>query len=160
MRQIEAIEKAITEEVGEYSGYLLQAYKYTQRNSLEELTFDDLPWGNFINSGIEELVEQMKELGIKEFWVSEISRKWYDEIRPQLDQAHEEGKITGGEWLYIYNMCDDYHYERFMTLVDRMNKSKNHCPSDIATKWDWNYYVTKMEELNQKCLERLAEVNA
>lgn len=98
MRQIEAIEKAITEEVGQYSGYLLQAYKYTQRNSLEELTFDDLPWGNFINSGIEELVAQMKELGIKEFWVSESSTA----LKMQLIALMNNGVvITGGEVLSV-----------------------------------------------------------
>ena len=88
----------------------------------------------------------------------ETSQRWFDEIRPRLQKAYDDGKITWGEYCYIYNMCNDYHHERFFELIDRLNKSKNHIPSDIAKMWDWSYYVDQMKKLNEKCFVRLEEV--
>lgn len=87
----------------------------------------------------------------------EVSTQWWDEIEPQLQASYEAGKITAGERYYVYAMYEDYHYNRFQALTERIAKSKTGVPSDIATKWEWNYLVEKLVEFNAKCLERLAE---
>ena len=88
----------------------------------------------------------------------EVSRQWWDEIDPQLQAAYEADKITAGELYFVYAMYSDYHYNRFNELLDRIAKSKTGVPSDIATKWEWNYLVEQLVEFNAKCLKRLAEV--
>ena len=87
----------------------------------------------------------------------EVTTQWWKEIDPQLQAAYEAGKITAGERWYVYAMYRDYHYDRFQALMERIAKSKTGVPSDIATKWEWNYLVEKLVEFNAKCLARLAE---
>ena len=87
----------------------------------------------------------------------EVRAQWWNEINPQLQAAYEAGKITAGERYFVYAMYTDYHYNRFQELTERIAKSKTGVPSDIATKWEWNYLVEKLVEFNAKCLARLAE---
>lgn len=78
--------------------YIRMAYNNSVDHKMETLTFDELPWGRHVVIELKEMVEFLKNLGIKEFWVCERSTA----LSEALVYLMQNGvTITGGE---IYKM--------------------------------------------------------
>lgn len=98
MKNFETLKKAMQVNPAQVNSYLQHAARYSERYNLEVLTFDELPWAGDADGRIAEIVDQLKQFGITEFWIAESSTA----LNKALIRLMQWGiTITGGEFLKV-----------------------------------------------------------
>jgi len=99
----------------EVEHHVARAFRYTQKFELEQLTFNDLPWGDEIPV-IDQMVAEMRQYGVEEFWISERSTA----LIGQLGQFLRNGcTVLSGETVKVKGLLGGYENE--MVLKVKVN---------------------------------------
>jgi hypothetical protein len=98
MKNFETLVQAMQENPAEVSSYLQHAARYSERYNLDVLTFDELPWSGDADATTMEIVKQLRQFGIEEFWIAESSTA----LNKSLIRLMQNGvTITGGEVVVV-----------------------------------------------------------
>lgn len=98
MKNFENLKQAVYENPAAINSYLQHATRYSERYNLDVLTFDELPWAGDAEARTAEIIQQLKQFGITEFWISESSTA----LNKSLIRLMQWGvTITGGEVLKV-----------------------------------------------------------
>lgn len=98
MKNFENLKQAMHNNPAAVNSYLQHAARYSERYNLDVLTFDELPWSGGAEDATAEIVEQLVQFGITEFWIAESSTA----LNKALIRLMQNGvTITGGEVLVV-----------------------------------------------------------
>jgi hypothetical protein len=80
--------------------------------------------------------------------------KGYEHINDQLYKLHKQGKITAGEYYFIYNPYEWYGDKRITEILEKASKAKNYSRYLKRTSlWSWNYYIEDIEKNYKKTID-------
>jgi len=97
---------AMAVEANEVEWHVARAFRHSQKRGFEQLTFDELPWGDEV-SVIDTMVAEMRKYSVEEFWINERSTA----LIYQLGQFLENGcTVLSGEYESGKDMWGDTDY--------------------------------------------------
>ena len=106
----EKLAKAI--EAGEVEWHLHRAFNYAVKHDLEQVTFDELPWGDEVTV-IDTIVAQMREYCVEEFYIAEKSTA----LIYQLGQFLKNGcTVLSGEAVEMKGFMNDIYLEHVLKV--------------------------------------------
>ena len=98
MKNYESLMRVMQQNPAVVNSYLQHAARYSERYNLGILTFDELPWAGDADGRTAEIIDQLKQFGITEFWIAESSTA----LNKSLIRLMQWGvTITGGEFLQV-----------------------------------------------------------
>lgn len=98
MKNFETLIKAMHENPADVNSYVQHAARYSERYNLEVLTFDELPWSGDADTVTAEIVKQLSQFGINEFWIAESSTALNKAL---IRLMQNNVSITGGEVIIV-----------------------------------------------------------
>ena len=98
MKNFETLMQAMQENPAEVNSYLKDAARHSANRNLPVLTFSELPWSGDADATTADIIKELKQYGIEEFWVAENSTALN---RALIRLMQNDVTITGGEILVV-----------------------------------------------------------